>query len=77
MLDIKCLKAIKDETWFDRVINERVRGICDDRKRNMNEAGEKGELKWLGLLERMSDERLTKRMYVSEVWGTRRAGRQN
>lgn len=38
----------------------------------MVERAEEDVMKWFGHIEKMSEERLTKRVYMSEVKGTRR-----
>ena len=74
VLEMKCLRNICGVRWFDRVSNVRVREMCGNKK-SVVERAEEGVLKWFGHMERMSEERLTKKIYVSEVEGTRRRGR--
>ena len=76
VLEMKCLRNICGVRWFDRVSNVRVREMCGNKK-SVVERAEEGVLKWFGHMERMSEERLTKKIYVSEVEGTRRRGRPN
>ena len=74
VLEMKCLRTIAGVRWFDRIRNERVREMCGG-KRSLLERAEQGVLKWFGHVERMGEERLTKRIYKSEVVGTRGRGR--
>ena len=74
VMEMNCLRSMCGVTRRDRVRNEEVRrrvGV----KRSLSERAEERSLSWFGHLERMSDERLTKRVYDSDVGGTRRRGR--
>ena len=72
--EMKCLRTISGVRRIERVRNERVRMMCGDKKGIVERAGE-GVLRWFGHMERMSDERMVKRIYESDVEGRRRAGR--
>lgn len=45
--------------------------------RSLVEKADEVMLKWFGHIARMSEERMTKRIYVSELEGTRGKGRPN
>lgn len=45
--------------------------------KSMVEKAEQGVLKWFGNMVRMREERLTQKMYVTEVEGTKRKGKPN
>lgn len=68
VMEMRCLRTICGVRWFDRITNNRVRDMCG-KKRSFGERADQGVLKWYGHLERMSDERLVKKIYKSEVRG--------
>lgn len=41
----------------------------------MHERSEEAVLKWFGHMERISDKRMTKRVYISEMEGIRKKGK--
>ena len=61
-------------TWRDRLTNEEVRGRCGVVV-DVLESVKRNTLRWFGHVERMESERLTKRVYESEVEGQRGRGR--
>ena len=73
-LGMSYLRSACGVTWRDRWTNEQICRQCGVEvdaigmvKRNV--------LRWFGHMERMEDERLTKRVYRSEVGGVGRSGR--
>ena len=74
VMEMRGLRTICGVRWYDRVRNERVREMCGN-KRSFGERVDQGVLKWYGHMERMNDERLTKRVYKAEVEGVRGRGR--
>ena len=74
VMEMMCLRSMCGVTRRDRVENVEVRrrvGV----DRSMAVRAEERVLSWFGHMERMSGERLTKRVYESEVGGARRRGR--
>ena len=74
VMEMKCLRSMCGVTRLDRLENVEVRrrvGV----DRTMRVKAEERVLSWFGHMERMSGERLTKRVYKSEVGGARRRGR--
>ena len=72
--EMKCLRSMCRVTRMDRVRNEVVRervGVSE----NLSKRVDRKVLKWFGHVERMGSERLTKRVYVSDVEGERGRGR--
>ena len=61
-------------TMWDRLRNEEVRERVGVPEKMSNRVDRK-VLKWFGHVERMGGERLTKRVYMSEVEGVRGRGR--
>ena len=61
-------------TWRDRHTNQELRERCGVEV-NVVEAVGRKTLTWFGHMERMTDDRLTKRVYESEVEGVGRRGR--
>ena len=72
--EMKCLRSMCGVTRMDRVRNEVVRERVGVPER-LSERVDRKVLKWFGHVERMGNERLTKRVYVSEVEGERGRGR--
>ena len=71
---MKCLRSMCGVTRMDRVRNEVVRervGVPEKLSKRVD----RKVLKWFGHVERMGSERMTKRVYVSEVGGDRGRGR--
>lgn len=71
--EMKPLRTMIGKTRRDKIRNERVRaevGVC----KIINKI-EAGQLRWLGHLERMPEERLAKRSYVWDPGGRRPPGR--
>ena len=72
--EMNCLRSICGVTRRDRVRNEVVRqrvGVHEKLSKRID----RKVLKWFGHVERMGSERLTKRVYMSEVGGRRGRGR--
>ena len=72
--EMKCLRSMCGVTRMDRVRNEVVRervGVSEKLSKRVD----RKVLKWFGHVERMGNERMTKRVYVSEVEGNRGRGR--
>ena len=72
--EMKCMRSMCGVTRWDRLRNETVRervGVSEP----MSERVDRKILKWFGHVERMGNERLTKKVYISEVSGVRRIGR--
>ena len=74
VFEMKCLRSMIGVTRMDRVRNERVRertGVMCDLAGRADES----VLRWFGHVERMNDERLTKRVMNSCMIGNRPRGR--
>ena len=72
--EMNCLRSMCGVTRWDRWRNEVVRervGVPESMSRRVD----RKVLKWFGHVERMGGERLTKRVYMSEVRGERGRGR--
>ena len=72
--EMKCLRSMCRVTKMDRVRNEVVRervGVTESLSKRVD----RKVFKWFGHVERMGGERMTKRVYVSEVEGERGRGR--
>ena len=74
VMEMKCLRSICNVRRIDRVRNEIVRRRCGN-KLSLLERADRGILRWFGHLERMSVERIVKKVYKSKVDGVRRVGR--
>ena len=73
VMEMRCLRSMCGVTRMDRLRNEVVRErVGVDEK--LSERVDRKVLKWYGHVERMSGERLTKRVYRSEVEGERGRG---
>ena len=72
--EMKCLRSMCGVTRMDRIRNEVVRDRVGVPER-LSKRVDRKVLKWFGHVERMGSERLTKRVYVSEVEGNRGRGR--
>ena len=73
VMEMKCLRSICGVRLVDRVRNERVRERCGIKVRLLERAN-RGVLRWFGHVERMSGERLVKKVYKSKVEGVRGIG---
>lgn len=76
LLEMKSLGIVCGLRKVDQVRSDGFRERCG-KKKSMIEGGEEVLLKWVGLVERVNKERLTKSLYVAEVKGTRGIGRSN
>ena len=72
--EMKCLRSMCGVTRMDRVRNEVVRERVGVPER-LSKRIDRKVLKWFGHVERMGSERMTKRVYMSEVEGNRGRGR--
>ena len=72
--EMKCLRSMYGVTRLDRMRNEVVRERVGVPEKLSNRVDRK-VLKWFGHVERMGGERMTKRVYMSEVDGVRGRGR--
>ena len=72
--EMKCLRSICGVSRLDRLRNDVVRERVGVPEKLSNRVDRK-VLKWFGHVERMGSERLTKKVYVSEVEGERGRGR--
>ena len=72
--EMRCLRSMCGVTRWDRLRNEEVRERVGVPEKMSNRVDRK-VLKWFGHVERMGGERLTKRVYMSEVEGVRGRGR--
>lgn len=74
VFDMKCLRAVSGVRRVDRVRNERIRERCGSKKSMLGRADE-SVLRWYGHVERMDNERVTKKIYESSVSGVRGRGK--
>ena len=73
-VEMNCMRNICGVRRIERVRNEEIRRRCG-KNVSTSEKVEQNVLRWFGHIERMSDERLVKRMYNSDILGARRRGR--
>ena len=73
-VEMNCLRTIRSLRKIDRVPNVEIRRGYRKFVSVSQRIGE-GVLRWFGHVERMRDERMTKRVYESDVRGVRRRGR--
>ena len=59
---------------MDRIRNVDIRTRCGSKMSLMDRA-DQSMLKWFGHMERMENDRMTKRIYIAEVEGNRGRGR--
>ena len=73
-VEMNCLRNICCLRRIGRVLNVANRGRC---RKNVSVSSriDQGMLRWFGHVERMGDEKMTKRAYESDVRGARRRGR--
>ena len=70
----KCLRSMCGVTIWDRKTNEKIRGQTGiDSK--LSDRAEQRTLRWFGHMERMNEERLTKRVMNSKAEGVAARGR--
>ena len=74
VLEMSCLRRMCGVTLRDRVRNEEVRRRCGIEKK-LSVKGEESVLRFYGHMERMDDERLTKKVHCANVEGGRARGR--
>ena len=67
------LRSLLGIRRMDRVPNARIRELCGVTK-GVDERNE-GVLRWVGVVERMENDRFAKRVYVGECAGSRSVGR--
>ena len=70
---MKGLRAVCGVSRRDRVRNVRIKEMCEWRK-SLVERAEQSMLRWFGHVCRMNEERLAKKVFVSEVEGVRDRG---
>ena len=73
-VEMRSLRRMCGRTLRDRVRNADIREMCDSKK-GVITSMKVNKLRWFGHIERMSDERLTKRIYGASKSGARRRGR--
>ena len=74
VMEMRCLRSMCGVTRWDRVRNEEVRrrtGVL----RELSQRAEQKGLQWFGHMERMNDDRMTKKIMRSEVGGRRQRGK--
>ena len=76
VMEMKCLRSICGVTMRDRIRNEEIRSRVDVQNDLSGRVG-RCVLRWFGHIERMSEERVAKRVYDSGVDGRRGRGRPN
>ena len=67
------LRELRGIRRMDRVQNSRIRKLCGVRK-GLDESIDEGVLRWLGHVESMERDKITKRVYVGESAGIRSDG---
>ena len=70
VFEMKGLRAICGVCRRDRVRNVRIKEMCGWRKSLVDRA-EQSMLRWCGHVCRMNEERMSKKVFVSEVEGVR------
>jgi hypothetical protein len=73
-VDMCYLRSMCGKTRYDRVRNADVKRECEIKK-DMKEMHESKLLRWFGHVERMSDERMTKKIYNGTIAGKKGKGR--
>ncbi|MCP3679428.1 MAG: hypothetical protein GY782_03855 [Gammaproteobacteria bacterium] len=73
-VEMSYLRGACGVTLWNRLTNEEVKQRCGVET-DVIEKMRRNTLRWFGHVERMESERLTKRVYASEVEGTRGRGR--
>ena len=73
-VEMNCLRNICGIRRIDRVSNAEIRRRCG-KNVSVSQRMDQGVLRWFGHVERMGNERLAKRVYESDIRGTRRRGR--
>ena len=73
-VEMNCLRNICGIRRIDRVSNAEIRRRCG-KNVSLGQKIDQGVLRWFGHVERMGNERIAKRVYESDVRGTRRRGR--
>ena len=74
VLEMKCLRSLVGVSRMDRVRNEEVRRRAGIELELASRADQR-VLRWFGLVERMDDYRMARRMLMTEVSGGRVRGR--
>ena len=73
-VEMRSLRRMCGKRLIDRVRNEQIREECNVKVGVVTKMKVK-KLRWFGHVERMSDERLTRKIYEAERCGSRRRGR--
>ena len=74
VLEMKCLRSLVGVSQMDRVRNEEVRGRAGIEKELASRADQR-LLRWFGLVKRMNEYRLARRVLMAGVSGGRVRGR--
>ena len=74
VLEMSCLRKMNGVSLRQRIRNEEIRRMSGVNK-NLNVKGEESVLRWAGHVERMPNERLTKKVHYASVEGKRTQGR--
>ena len=74
VMEMRSLRSICGVTIRDRIRNEEIRGRTGVRDA-LSKRADQTVLRWFGHIERMSEERMVKRIYKSEAVGARARGR--
>ena len=69
------LRGLLDIRRMDNAPNARIRELCGVTK-GVDEKIDKGVLRWFGHMERMENDRISKRVYVGEFPSSCSMGRQ-
>ena len=69
VLEMKCLRSLAGVSRMDRVRNEEVRRRAGIERELASRAGQR-VLRWFGLVERMDDYRMARRVNGRSQWGT-------
>ena len=68
VLEMKCLVSLVGVSRMDRVINEEVRSRAGI-ERELASRADRRVLRWFGHVERMDENRMTRRVLMAEVSG--------
>ena len=73
-VEMNCLRSMCGVRRIDRISNAEIRRRCN-KEMGVGNKIDQSVLRWFGHMERMENERLVKRVYVSKVEGRRARGR--
>jgi hypothetical protein len=74
VIEMKCMSATCGVSIMDIIRKEEVRRRCGSEL-SIGEGMDRNVFRWYGHLERMEEERVVKRLYMSNVEGSRGRGR--